>query len=159
MQVELLTSELCILHLDNPRERVSVCHTRSDKNTSIRTTKRNFLQGIRWGRFPVPGENFGDICRKDFEQTAPNSLSPLRSLTIQLLQHQFPNGLRRHWQMLGLTCFKGHSIRAASASAARARGVSISDILTTAGWSRSSTFERFYHKQIASDFSQAILKS
>ena len=55
--------------------------------------------------------------------------------------------------------FKGHSIQAASASAARAKGVSISDILATAGWSRSSTFERFYHKQIASDFSQAILKS
>ena len=55
--------------------------------------------------------------------------------------------------------FKGHSIRAASTSAARAKGVSISDIFATAGWSRSSTFERFYHKQIANDFSQAILRS
>ena len=55
--------------------------------------------------------------------------------------------------------FKGHLIRAASTSAAHAKGVSFSDILATAGWSRSSTFERFYHKHIASDFSRAILRS
>ena len=55
--------------------------------------------------------------------------------------------------------FKGHSIRAASSSAACTKGVSVSDIMAMAGWSRSSTFEKFYHKQIKSDFSDAVLKS
>ena len=39
--------------------------------------------------------------------------------------------------------FKPHSIRAASSSAAKASGVPLADIMTLAGWSRSSTFERF----------------
>ena len=40
--------------------------------------------------------------------------------------------------------FKAHSVRGASTSAAMAKGVSISDILQTADWSRESTFKRFY---------------
>ena len=48
--------------------------------------------------------------------------------------------------------FKGHSIWAASSSA-------VSDIMAMAGWSRRSTFEKFYHKQVKSNFSHAVLKS
>ena len=44
--------------------------------------------------------------------------------------------------------FKSHSTRAASPSAASARGVSVNDIMAMAGWSRSSTFEKYYHKQL-----------
>ena len=65
VQVELLTSELWMLDLDNPLERVSSLSYQVWQNTSIRATKKIFLQGIWWGRFPVPSENFGYICRKD----------------------------------------------------------------------------------------------
>ena len=44
--------------------------------------------------------------------------------------------------------FKSHSMRSASTSKAKAGGVSVSDILRGAVWSRESTFERFYHKPI-----------
>lgn len=42
--------------------------------------------------------------------------------------------------------FKAHSVRAASSSAAKTKGSSIGDTMQTAGWSRSSTFEKFYYK-------------
>ena len=51
--------------------------------------------------------------------------------------------------------FKGHSTRAASTSAACAKGISMNDIMSMAGWS----FERFYHKEMTNDFSQAVLQS
>ena len=54
--------------------------------------------------------------------------------------------------------FKGHSSRAASSSAARRQGVSTADILDMAGWSRKSTFERFYYKPLeGSNSSKAVL--
>ena len=58
--------------------------------------------------FPVKTLDIYIEKTAQLEQTAPNSLFPLRSLTIQLLQHQFLDGLRRHWQMLELTqiCLK-----------------------------------------------------
>ena len=46
--------------------------------------------------------------------------------------------------------FGAHSTRAASSSAAKKAGVPLSDIMKAAGWSRSSTFERFYYKPILS---------
>ena len=53
--------------------------------------------------------------------------------------------------------FGAHSTRAASVSAARVRGVTLKDIMETAGWRRTSTFETFYHKPLTSDFSEAVL--
>lgn len=55
--------------------------------------------------------------------------------------------------------FKGHSTRAASTSAASVKGVSVNDIMAMAGWSRSSTFKRFYHRHITNDFTRSILQS
>ena len=43
--------------------------------------------------------------------------------------------------------FKTHSVRGASTSAAMARGISLVDILSTADWSRKSTFKRFYYSE------------
>ena len=44
--------------------------------------------------------------------------------------------------------FKAHSVRAASSSAARAKGASVETILGGGNWSQRSTWERFYHKPI-----------
>ena len=43
--------------------------------------------------------------------------------------------------------FSAHSTRSASTTAAKKQGVSVRDIMGTAGWSRQSTFETFYHTQ------------
>ena len=54
--------------------------------------------------------------------------------------------------------FKAHSIRSASTSAARSRGVSLADILSTADWSKESTFKRFYYRGTV-DYVSKVLQS
>ena len=44
--------------------------------------------------------------------------------------------------------FKAHSTRSAASSAAKYAGMSTADLLKLAGWTRTSTFEHFYHKPI-----------
>ena len=44
--------------------------------------------------------------------------------------------------------FTPHSCRSASTSKAKAVGISRSDIMKKAGWSRDSTFKKFYEKDI-----------
>ena len=48
----------------------------------------------------------------------------------------------------GITGFKFHSTRGASASKALVKGVNITDILSKGNWSRRSTFERHYNRPI-----------
>ena len=52
---------------------------------------------------------------------------------------------------LDISKFTPHSIRAASTSAAARGGVPISSILSTAGWSRESTFRKYYNKPLVSE--------
>nr|XP_022306049.1 uncharacterized protein LOC111112656 [Crassostrea virginica] len=55
--------------------------------------------------------------------------------------------------------FKAHSTRSASVSKAYFAGVSVSDILQQAHWTKESTFARFYCKPIRkSTFQQSVLK-
>ena len=42
--------------------------------------------------------------------------------------------------------FKGHSVRSASTSAAKASGLSIDTIISMADWTSASTFNKFYYK-------------
>ena len=43
---------------------------------------------------------------------------------------------------------KGHSTRSAAASAAKLKGVTTSDILKVADWSKETTFTRFYYRPL-----------
>ena len=56
--------------------------------------------------------------------------------------------------------FKAHSTRAASTSTVKAQAVSMADIVNMAGWSRQSTFKRFYYKSIQNDnYARAVFIS
>ena len=44
--------------------------------------------------------------------------------------------------------YGAHRARAASTSAARLRGVPLSEIIKTAGWKSAQTFARFYNKEV-----------
>ena len=56
--------------------------------------------------------------------------------------------------------FKAHSTRAASKSTVKAQGISMADIMNMAGWSRQSTFKRFYYKSIQNDnYARAVLST
>ena len=49
---------------------------------------------------------------------------------------------------IDVSIYKGYSTRSAAASAAKLKGVSTSDILKVADWSREITFTRFYYRQL-----------
>ena len=55
----------------------------------------------------------------------------------------------------GIQNFAPHSFRGAAASAMLKCGVPLDDILKTAGWSRASTFYRFYNKPVAANTKKA----
>ena len=56
--------------------------------------------------------------------------------------------------------FKPHSTRAAASSAAKLKGVPLQNIMKAAGWTRESTFRRFYNKPVkeGSKFQTAVLQ-
>ena len=55
--------------------------------------------------------------------------------------------------------FKAHSVRGASVSAAKNKGVGLSDILQMADWSQVSTFRRFYYREAQSNqYAQSVLR-
>lgn len=51
-------------------------------------------------------------------------------------------------QDAGITDFTAHSFRSASSSAMAEAGVSVQDIMKTAGWTNASTFHKFYYKPV-----------
>lgn len=56
------------------------------------------------------------------------------------------------------TVYGPHSVRSASTSAAKKGGASVQNIMDTAGWTRASTFARYYDKSLPSvDFADAVL--
>ena len=60
---------------------------------------------------------------------------------------------------INTTIFKSHSTRAASTSAVAKRGAPMKCILDAAGWSRESTFGKFYNKQTSQNFGQQLLQA
>ena len=57
------------------------------------------------------------------------------------------------------TVYTAHSTRAASTSAVNKTALSINTILNAAGWTRESTFSRFYKKQTVENFGQTLMSS
>ena len=53
-----------------------------------------------------------------------------------------------HIIVYGCFIYKEHSTRSAAASAAKLKGVTTSDILKVADWSRETTFTRFYYRPL-----------
>ena len=59
---------------------------------------------------------------------------------------------------INTTVFKPHSTRSASTSAVAHKGAPIKCILDAAGWSRESTFGKFYKKETKENFGQYLLQ-
>lgn len=62
--------------------------------------------------------------------------------------------------LAGVNCeiFSAHSTRSASTSSAHKKGLNLQEINKAAGWSNARTFANYYHKRIASNFGDAVLK-
>ena len=52
--------------------------------------------------------------------------------------------------------FKAHSVRAATSKAANL-GLSTTQVMERANWTKASTFNRFYHKQVTDQFQDKVL--
>ena len=89
-----------------------------------------------------------------FRVTSPDQASPLFLSHIQPHKPVMAQRLA-HWTKDLLkedaNIFKVHSVRGTSTSTAMDRGVSLSDILSTADWSRDTTFKRFYYRPSTDD--------
>ena len=62
---------------------------------------------------------------------------------------------------IDISTYSAHSSRAAATSHAKQQGLSLSEIMKTAGWTSSSVFERFYHKpkEQMESFGEVVLKN
>ena len=60
---------------------------------------------------------------------------------------------------IDITMFGAHSVRSASTSAAKRKGLPIEIIISAAGWSNESTCERYYNKKLGNtlNFGQTLL--
>jgi len=106
-------------------------------------------------------EHRTESCRTVLpDQASPLFLShiqPHKPVTAQRLAHWIKDLLK----VAGIdtNVFKAHSVRGASTSAAMDRGVPLSDILSTADWSRDTTFKRFYYHPSTDDgFATNVLR-
>ena len=73
-----------------------------------------------------------------------NHIRPYKAVSVDTVS-------RSTYQMLGLSGiynYTGHSTRAASTSKVDAKGLSIEKLLEQGHWSRKSTFQKFYRKEI-----------
>ena len=84
-------------------------------------------------------------------------IKPFKPISRDTLSRWVKLMLRRAGVDMGM--FTPHSVRAASSSAAYTCKLPLQTILKTAGWSRESTFRRFYQKPIKRDstFARSIL--
>lgn len=98
--------------------------------------------------------------RGDNSQLLISYQKPFAPVSTDTIARWLKNVLREAG--IDTTRFAAHSTRAASSSAAKANDIPIDVILSTAGWSNSETFARFYHKpiQVAKDnFGQLLLST
>ena len=53
--------------------------------------------------------------------------------------------------------FKAHSVRGAATSKAANLGLSTTQVMERANWTKASTFHRFYHRQVTDQFQDKVL--
>ena len=83
-------------------------------------------------------------------------VKPHKPVTSQRIAHWLKDLLQESG--IDTDQFKAHSIRGASATAACERGVHLDQILSTADWSKDSTFRRFYYRPVHNtDYAEKVL--
>ena len=95
-----------------------------------------------------------ESLRKD-QQLLISYTKPYRALTTSSVSRW----IKTVMEMAGVNIetFKAHSVRGACTSKASAKGLATGQIMKLANWKRSSTFKRFYLKNISDGFQSAVL--
>ena len=90
----------------------------------------------------VHGNSDGDQVTRLFL----SYIKPHKPVTSQRIAHWIKMLLKDAG--IDTSIFSAHSVRGASATAAKEKGVTLSDILHTADWSSDTTFRRFYYRPV-----------
>ena len=85
-------------------------------------------------------------CSQGCTQLFITTQKPCRAATASTIARWVKDVMRKAG--LDITKFTPHSIRAASTSAAMWSGIPIESILATAGWTKESTFRKYYNKPL-----------
>ena len=83
-------------------------------------------------------------------------IKPHKPVSIDRIAHWMKDLLKKAG--IDVSVFKAHSVRGASTTAARNKGVYIGDILHTANWSSDSTFHQFYYQPSGNTYSEKLLQ-
>ena len=86
-------------------------------------------------------------CSQDCTQLFITTQKPYRAAAASTIARWVKDVMREAG--LDIKKFTPHSIRAASTSAAMRNGIPIDSILATAGWTKESTFRKYYNKPLA----------
>jgi len=144
---------------------VQLTKTRSQKQSS--SPRKVVYASFQDNKEICPATVLRDYIQRTADQVESLTGQQPLFVTSKKPFHRARPGTIGHWikdvlQLAGINTqtFSAHSTRSASASLAASKGVPISDILKTANWSSSSTFERFYYRPSCSDkYSRVILQS
>lgn len=82
-------------------------------------------------------------------------IKPHKPVSTDRIAHWMKDLLKKAG--IDVSVFKAHSVRGASTTAARDKGVSIGDILRTADWSSDSTFRPFYCRPSGNTYSEVAV--
>jgi len=92
-------------------------------------------------------------CLRDGDKLLISTVKPHKSVSKQTLSRW----IKLVMSKAGITDnFKPHSTRSASTSFAYIKGVPLTDIIRTAGWSNANTFAKYYNKPIISDNTNCV---
>ena len=96
---------------------------------------------------------------KDFASTGPALFKTFVKPHVPVSRDTISRWVKQVMSDAGINTdnFGAHSTRSASTSAAAKRGLALSTIMKSAGWSSSKTFTKFYNKCVLSSFSQSVL--
>lgn len=119
-----------------------------DKNLCVVTVLQEYIQRSATMR---KSSHLFINCVKPYQKVSKATLSRWVKLVLKLAG-------------IDVSIFKSHSVRSASTSAALCNSASIETIMKTAGWSKESTFRKFYDKPVSiqeydDNFSIKVLRS
>ena len=127
----------------------------------LKTTRPKFHQApLEFWAFPENVKLCPINCFKEYrdrtEQIRANACPDDKQLFISYVYPHLPvkpATLARY-----VTVFTAHSTRSASTSKANKMGLSLKEIAKAAGWTRESTFQKYYNLPISKNFGHTLLR-
>lgn len=95
------------------------------------------------------------VLRQNIDKLLITTTKPYRAVVLNTVSRWLKTGLQQSG--IDTEVFSGGSVRSAATSKAQQAGAPIDIILASAGWSKESTFTRFYSREVRPDGFQAYV--